>query len=214
MHALGRGPASTLNRLFRHLRALSASSQGVAAVEFAIVLPVMVLMYLGMSELTFGISTDRKITLLSRTLADLTGRATTVDSSAMDTIFAASTSVMAPYNSALAKMVVSSIVVTDTGTKDSSGNPIVQGAVCWSSAKGSGAVALTKGTKVTVPDGFRTANSSYIQADVAMPYTPVFGTSVLQMVTGKTSMTLTDQTPWPVRNVKEVIWTGTAACLP
>jgi len=172
------------------------------------------MMYLGMTELTFGINTDRKITLLARTLADLTGRATTVSSSDMDTIFAASTSVMAPYNSALAQMVVSSIVVTDTGTKDAGGNPIVQGTVCWSSAKGSGAVALTKGTKVTVPDGFRTANSSYIQADVAMPYTPVFGTSVLQMVTGKTSMTLTDQTPWPVRNVKEVIWTGTAACLP
>src|SRR3954447_5735127 len=214
MHALGRGPASTLNRLLRRLRALSASSQGVAAVEFAIVLPVMVLMYLGMSELTFGISTDRKITLLSRTLADLTGRATTVDSSAMDTIFAASTSVMAPYNSALAKMVVSSIVVTDTGTKDAGGNPIVQGTVCWSSAKGSGAVALTKGTKVTVPDGFRTANSSYIRADVAMPYTPVFGTGILQMVTNRSSITLTDQTPWPVRNVKEVVWTGTSACLP
>jgi Flp pilus assembly protein TadG len=213
MRALGRD-LEPLSRLRHRLRAFREASQGVAAVEFAIVLPVMVMMYLGMTELTFGINTDRKITLLARTLADLTGRATTVSSSDMDTIFAASTSVMAPYNSALAQMVVSSIVVTDTGTKDAGGNPIVQGTVCWSSAKGSGAVALTKGTKVTVPDGFRTANSSYIQADVAMPYTPVFGTSVLQMVTGKTSMTLTDQTPWPVRNVKEVIWTGTAACLP
>jgi Flp pilus assembly protein TadG len=213
MRALGRD-LEPLSRLRHRLRAFREASQGVAAVEFAIVLPVMLMMYLGMTELTFGINTDRKITLLARTLADLTGRATTVSSSDMDTIFAASTSVMAPYNSALAQMVVSSIVVTDTGTKDAGGNPIVQGTVCWSSAKGSGAVALTKGTKVTVPDGFRTANSSYIQADVAMPYTPVFGTSVLQMVTGKTSMTLTDQTPWPVRNVKEVIWTGTAACLP
>jgi Flp pilus assembly protein TadG len=213
MRALGRD-LEPLSRLRHRLRAFREASQGVAAVEFAIVLPVMVMMYLGMTELTFGINTDRKITLLARTLADLTGRATTVSSSDMDTIFAASTSVIAPYNSALAQMVVSSIVVTDTGTKDAGGNPIVQGTVCWSSAKGSGAVALTKGTKVTVPDGFRTANSSYIQADVAMPYTPVFGTSVLQMVTGKTSMTLTDQTPWPVRNVKEVIWTGTAACLP
>ena len=213
MRALGRD-LEPLSRLRHRLRAFCEASQAVAAVEFAIVLPVMVMMYLGMTELTFGINTDRKITLLARTLADLTGRATTVSSSDMDTIFAASTSVMAPYNSALAQMVVSSIVVTDTGTKDAGGNPIVQGTVCWSSAKGSGAVALTKGTKVTVPDGFRTANSSYIQADVAMPYTPVFGTSVLQMVTGKTSMTLTDQTPWPVRNVKEGIWTWTAACLP
>jgi Flp pilus assembly protein TadG len=60
------------------------------------VLPVMVLMYLGMTEMTFGVNTDRKITMLSRTLADLTGRATSVNKAEMDIIFAALTSVMAP----------------------------------------------------------------------------------------------------------------------
>ena len=90
----------------QRIRSLRDSAHGVAAVEFAIVLPVMVMMYFGMTELHFGISTDRKITLLSRALADLTGRATTINSSDMDTIFAASTSVMAPYNAALASMVV------------------------------------------------------------------------------------------------------------
>jgi Flp pilus assembly protein TadG len=197
----------------RQLQATLDADAGVAAVEFAMVLPVMVLMYLGMTEMTFGVNTDRKVTLLSRTLADLTGRATTVSSGDMDTIFAASVSVMAPYKSDQAKMVVSSIVVKDTGTKDTAGKPILKGTVCWSTARGSGAAALAKGTVVTVPDGFQTADSTYIRAEVSMPYQPVFGTAILQTVSGKSAITLSEETPWPVRNVKEVVWQGTTPCL-
>ena len=111
----------TLRRLALRLRHFVPSRDGVAAVEFAMVLPVMVLMYLGMTELTFAVNTDRKITLLSRTLADLTGRATSVNTTDMDTIFNAASSVMAPYSSDQAKLTVSSIVVKDTGTKDQNG---------------------------------------------------------------------------------------------
>lgn len=177
------------------------------------VLPVMVLMYLGMTEMTFGVNTDRKITLLSRTLADLTGRATSVSSTEMDTIFAAATSVMSPYRSDQAKMVVSSIVVKDTGQKDAQSKPILKGTVCWSTARGPGAVALAKGSTVTVPEGFQTADSSYVRADVTMAYAPVFGSEILKMISGTSAINLSEETPWPVRNVKEVAWQGTTPCL-
>ena len=49
----------------RSKRFISASG-GVAAVEFAMVLPVMVLMYLGMTEMTFGVNTDPAIPHLGR----------------------------------------------------------------------------------------------------------------------------------------------------
>jgi Flp pilus assembly protein TadG len=112
MRALAHPTVRTLHRLALRLRHFVPSRDGVAAVEFAMVLPVMVLMYLGMTELTFAVNTDRKITLLSRTLADLTGRATSVDTADMDTIFNAASSVMAPYSSDQAKLTVSSIVVS------------------------------------------------------------------------------------------------------
>ncbi|HVL72370.1 MAG TPA: TadE/TadG family type IV pilus assembly protein [Beijerinckiaceae bacterium] len=185
------------------LRCFALASAGVAAVEFAMVLPVMVLIYLGTTELTFAVNTDRKLTLLSRTLADLTARAATVTGSQLDDIFGAALSVMAPYSTANVKMVITSVAVT---AKSGGG---VEGKVCWSRAKGTGATALAKNTIVPVPDGFQAANTSFIRAEVSMPYTPVFGSGVLNLVTSSPTLNLTESTPWPVRNVKEVVLDNT-----
>jgi Flp pilus assembly protein TadG len=184
-------------------------ARGVAAIEFAMVLPLMVLMYLGATELTFGINTDRKLTFLSRTVADLTGRVPKLTATLMGDIFDASLAVMAPYKSDDVRMVVSSIVVLDTGqVKD--GKPVLEGRVCWSQARGPGAVALTKNTVVAVPIGFATKNTSFMRADVQLPYRAIFGSALLS----GGSITLKETTPWPVRNVAEVVYDGVAPCLP
>lgn len=202
-----------LARRVRGLRALAASKEGVAAVEFAMVLPVMVLMYLGMTELTFAVNTDRKITLLSRTLADLTGRATTkLGTAEFDAIFNAALAVMSPYKSDQTAMRLSSIVVKKVGGTDQ--NPVLKGTVCWSEARGPGIAKLSRGAEVVVPEGFRTASTSYIRAEVKMPYAPVFGSGILQMVTGTSGFALDEETPWPVRNVAEVESKTEAKCLP
>lgn len=191
------------------------ATQGVAAVEFALVLPVMALIYLGLSEMSAAVNTDRKLTILSRTLADLTGRSPrTVDSAGVQTIFLAATSVMAPYKSDQAKMVISSIVVKATGQMDPQNKPILDGTVCWSRAAGPSPAPLPAGAKVPVPDGFGTANTSFIRADVEMAYAPLLGAGILKEVTGRDSLTLGEKTPWPVRNVSEVVMSGTPACLP
>jgi Flp pilus assembly protein TadG len=215
MHALAHLAFPRLRRLRRRAQAFLASVQGIAAVEFAMVLPVMVLMYLGMTELTFAVNTDRKITLLSRTLADLTGRATSMTTSEMEAIFGASIAVMAPYKGDNVKMVVSSIVVKDTGQVQN-GKPVLKGTVCWSfKAQGAGKPEPgdPKGTVVTVPEGFQNADSSYIRADVSMQYVPVFGASVVNWLPGMNQKLLSEETPWPVRNVKEVVLQGTTPCL-
>lgn len=194
------------------LARFSASPEGVAAVEFALVLPFMTLAYLGMSEISSAVNTDRKLTRVSRTLADLTGRARVMNTQDMATIFGAAASVMAPYRSDQARMVISSIVVLPTGAMDQNNKPALEGTVCWSSASGPNPAPLPKGTKVAIPEGFRTANSSFIRADVEMAYIPILGSAIYKSVTGKDGLTLDERTPWPVRNANEVVWT--TRCLP
>lgn len=192
----------------RLMRRFARAESGIAALEFALVLPLMMVLYFGMTELTFAISTDRKVTLLSRALADLVGRTTSMTTAAMNDIFQASIAVMAPYDASNAKIVVTSIVVKATGPADGAGNPTLQGRVCWSEARGPGATKLAYNSIITIPDGFKTAGTSFIRADVELDYQPVFGDAVWKIVTpdrtGK--ITLNEKTPWPVRAAQQVVW--------
>src|SRR5262245_54815115 len=85
--------------LSRQLVRLGRDQRGVSAVEFAMILPLMVTLYLGAVEVSQGIGYDRKVTLTTRTVADLTSQVTTVTSTEMSNILGASAQVMASPNS-------------------------------------------------------------------------------------------------------------------
>jgi Flp pilus assembly protein TadG len=181
-------------RLLTRLRTLPGATSGVAAVEFAMVLPIMLLMYLGMTEVTVAVNMDRKLTILSRTLADLTGRMPSVSNTEMTTIFGAALSVMAPYESSDVGMRVSSVVITSNN-----GSP--RASVCWSD--GRNLAARPVGETVPVPEGFDVPGTSFILAEVQKLYVPMLG----HAITG--NINLNESTPWPVRNVTEVVRAGT-----
>src|SRR5260370_2301338 len=62
-------------RLRRSARDFRRDRSGLAALEFAIIAPVMLVMFLGTVEFSSGIAVNRKVTLIARTLSDLTSRA-------------------------------------------------------------------------------------------------------------------------------------------
>ena len=65
--------------------------RGVSAVEFAMLLPLMVTLYLGGVEVSQAIAVDRKVTLIARTLGDLVAQATSVTQRDMTNILNAAT---------------------------------------------------------------------------------------------------------------------------
>ncbi len=99
------GPLRTALRLGRDKR-------GVAAVEFALILPLMLLLYVGSSEVTQGVLASRKMSILSRSLADLAAQqpnATAMTDAKMTIIFGAATAIMSPFSTTSLQMVISSV---------------------------------------------------------------------------------------------------------
>ena len=71
--------------------------RGVSAVEFAMLLPLMITLYLGAVEISQGVAIDRKVTLTARTVADLASQVTSINNSDMTNMLNAAAAVIAPF---------------------------------------------------------------------------------------------------------------------
>ena len=80
-----------------HLVGLWRDRSGIAATEFAIIVPLMLVLFFGVVEFSTGVAVDRKVTLVARTLSDLVSQNQTVATSDFNGIFTAGTLVMSQY---------------------------------------------------------------------------------------------------------------------
>ncbi len=146
------------------LSAFSRDRRGVAAVEFALILPVMVLMYVGTVELTNAISVNRKVVATASTIGDLSAQASDIDDAGMSGILDASSAVIQPYSVSPLKLRVTQLVIDSNGAAK----------VGWSSARNM--VALSRGaTFSTLPTGLATPNTYLIYSEVDYSYTSPVG---------------------------------------
>jgi Flp pilus assembly protein TadG len=161
--------------LWRRLSGCAHDERGVSAVEFALLLPLMVTLYLGGVEVSQGLTIDRKVTLVARTVADLAAQAQKITSADMTNILDASTAVMLPYSTAKAKVTVSQVTIDSNGIAT----------ISWSESKNG--TKRAKGSSVTLPAALNIPSSSLIWSEVTYDYKPVIG----YVITG--TMALTDQ---------------------
>jgi Flp pilus assembly protein TadG len=88
-----------MQRLARAREAFVRAREGVAAVEFAVIFPFMLLLYLGATEITQTVMASRKATLVARSISDLVAQQPTPTINATDiaNIFTAGTAIMSPF---------------------------------------------------------------------------------------------------------------------
>jgi Flp pilus assembly protein TadG len=146
----------------RHPLALFAHRGGIAASEFAILLPIMILLLFGTVEVGTAVLVQRKITATTQTAADLVAQATIMDDNDIENLFDAMDAIMAPYDDGTATYVVQSIVTEDGNTE-----------IDWVEISGND--ESQAGDEFDLPDGVMLAGSSVIVVRVTYPYTPVFG---------------------------------------
>src|ERR1700716_283676 len=105
----------TISRIWlraRHsLRNLARDNSGIAATEFAVFVPIMLVMFFGTVEFSSAVAIDRKVTLMARTLSDLTSQSTSVGDTDMTNFFAASTAIMTPYDATPASSTITELYV-------------------------------------------------------------------------------------------------------
>ncbi|WP_082555378.1 TadE/TadG family type IV pilus assembly protein [Devosia sp. Root635] len=108
---------ATWQRLLARLRQLRSLEDGVAAVEFALILPFMLLVYIGSVEASAAIAMDRRVQSVAGTLGDLVARSdTTITTAALTDYFQAASGIMTPYPSDPLRQVVSQVRVRPDGT--------------------------------------------------------------------------------------------------
>ena len=164
------------------IRRFARDSRGAAAVEFALVTPLMLTMYFGMVELSSGVAIDRKVTMVSHTLSDLVAQATSVTDSDISNVFNAGSSMMTPYLATPLTAKVTEVAIDNTG------KATVTCSRAWTSGGGVSA-GYAKNAVVTssVPAGLIVNNTSLIWSEVSYVYTPTIGYVV------KSAVTLSDQ---------------------
>jgi Flp pilus assembly protein TadG len=149
--------------------------RGVSAVEFAMLLPLMITLYLGTVEISQGVSIDRKVTLTTRTVADLASQASSITDADMTNLLNASSSVISPYDVTKLKVTLSEVKIDANG----------QATIVWSDTYQGTKRAV--GSVVTLPAALTVANTALIWSEVSYAYTPTIG----YVVTG--TLNLQDQ---------------------
>ncbi len=148
---------------WRGIQGLCYNEKGISAVEFALIAPVMVLLYFGCIELSLLMRADRRITTTAASLGDLAARLSVITDDDMREMFQAADVLMQPHGAGNAKMRITCVADTGDG----------QARVQWSD--GHNLTAHAPNTILSVPAGIIPPLGSVIVSEVEFDYTSSLG---------------------------------------
>ncbi|MBK8082639.1 MAG: pilus assembly protein [Devosia sp.] len=150
---------------------LAREERGVAAVEFALILPLLILLYFGTVEAASLFTVDRRVATVASTMADLVSREkkSISQGSTLANYFQAANGIMQPYPTTSLKQVVTLLKITSAGVTT----------VVWSVGY-NGGVARTATASYNLPassqiNQLARTNGYLVMSEISYPYKPLFG---------------------------------------
>ncbi len=139
--------------------------RGVAAIEFAMIVPIMFFLFVGAVEFSQALTVDRRVTQIASSTADLIAREKTITSGDVDGIMDIVDHLMAPFETAQLKLTVLNVYSSITDANDTK--------ICWFHHHNGGTSAYTTGARYSLPSGILEAGNSVVVAEVSYNYQPL-----------------------------------------
>ncbi|MBN8967992.1 MAG: pilus assembly protein [Rhizobiales bacterium] len=145
------------------LASFARDARGIAAIEFALIVPVMLMIFFGAIQVSTGFAVERKVTMVTRTVSDLISQASQISDIDIANAFVMAGAVMTPYPATPIQAIVSQIYID--------ANKVAK--VKWSRA--SNATARGCNDVITLPTGLQVPNTYLIMSEVTYNFRPVVG---------------------------------------
>ncbi|MEE4011197.1 TadE/TadG family type IV pilus assembly protein [Roseibium sp. FZY0029] len=170
-------------RFLTGLRSIGADKRAVTAIEFAMILPFMLILLIGMEEVTGTLDHDRKVSRIANSVADLVAQGQTLTPADLKAMLDIGGKIIDPYPDTDLETIVASVTFDDEGTP----------AVDWSYSSKGGA-AWPKGSKppIELPETVAVPNSSIVLAQANLKYVPTFSGMFTTYFARESSIDLSD----------------------
>lgn len=132
---------------------------GMGAIEFAILFPILVMLYVGAFEITVGLTISKRASRSASAVADIVTQQQTVTKSWLTDMPNIASAIFVPFGTTGLTMKITGITI------DAAANPTVK----WSWAQNN-TRPYTVGSAVTVPTDLKKASSFLVRTELTVPY--------------------------------------------
>ncbi|WP_245297277.1 TadE/TadG family type IV pilus assembly protein [Rhizobium oryziradicis] len=151
---------NNIQLLIHRLQHFSKDTSGVGAVEFALIVPVLLLLYLGAFELTLGLNVASRATSSAGAIADIVAsKDGNFNKAFLATMPDVAAAIFAPKPTTGFAMKITGIQVDQS----------LNAKVAWSWAQ-DGSKPYSVGSAATMPSGMAAASSSFVHVEFSIPY--------------------------------------------
>jgi Flp pilus assembly protein TadG len=156
-------------RTMRALRRVVVDRSGNALVEAALVFPVLIVLFFGVSEVCEGFTASRRVETAAYTAADLVARLQTVSSADLAALKTMIDETIKPLPVATVGLVVTSVAADAQNATT----------VAWSDALGPGVAPHVAGSTMTIPAGLTLPNTTVVFAQVRYAFRSTLSTLIV-----------------------------------